>query len=68
MIHDDYYENYGVEHIPVSQIYLGVGMDNGLVIKMNEMKLKRVDTFEYDEYLKQSYYIVKEGWRNQNEN
>lgn len=68
MIHDDYYENYGVEHMPVSQIYLGLGMENDSVIKMNKMELKKVDTLEYDEYLKKSYYIVKEGWRNQNEN
>lgn len=65
-IHDDYYENYGVEPLSVSEIYVGIGLDNNLIIKMNAMKLKKISTLNYNEYLKKSYYIIKESWRDKN--
>ncbi|MEO1815576.1 MAG: hypothetical protein ABGU93_08330, partial [Acetobacterium sp.] len=63
MIHDDYYQNYGVEKMHVDKMYVGVGNFGDETIKTNSIKLKewksRVD---YHERLKQSYYIIQEHW------
>lgn len=64
IIHDDYYENYGVEGISINRIYLGLSQTNQSdTIKMEEFKLKGWDrNIDYNERLKESYYILKESW------
>ena len=64
-IHDDYYENYGVEEIPISKLYLGVCKLNQVkAAKMSPIKLDGWhDRPTYHERLKKSYFILKEDWR-----
>ncbi len=61
-IHDDYYENYGVENMSISKIYVGVGEDS--VINLKPFKLSQYgEKASYHERLKKSYYIVQNNWR-----
>ncbi len=64
IIHDDYYENYGVQGISISELYVGVSESNQKEpIKMEAVKLKGWnDNVTYHERLKESYYILKESW------
>ena len=63
IIHDDYYENYGVEDLKINKMYMGVGNGNEK-ITMKDMKLKGWKTdVTYHERLKKSYYLVKEMWK-----
>lgn len=64
-IHDDYYEHYGIENLPIESIFAGAGSSRNKEarIRMEELKLNgwgRKPT--YHERLKQSYYVVKEKW------
>lgn len=61
-IHDDYYNNYGVKNITVSNLYLGVGLNKEQVIKMSKIELEKQKSLKFDEYLKRSYYLIKENW------
>lgn len=63
-IHDDYYENYGVEGIPISQMYLGIcEADGANSAPMEAVKLKGWGAkVTYHERLKLSYSILKESW------
>lgn len=63
-IHDDYYENYGVEEIPISNLYIGIAEENGKrPSKMPAVKLKGWgNKVTYHERLKKSYYMLKEEW------
>ena len=62
-IHDDYYENFGVEEIEINQIYLGIGNENTELINLEEMKLKGWNKkVECHESLKKSYYVIKKYW------
>jgi len=62
-IHDDYYENYGVENTSISKIYVGAGIKSNITLE--PFKLKRWgEKATYHERLKNSYYIVKNDWRN----
>ncbi len=65
MIHDDYYECYGVENIQIDEMYIGIGSE--------ETKTSRImlESFAlegwgkdvtYHERLKESYYILQEYW------
>lgn len=60
-IHDDYYENYGVEPITIKSIYAGVGLPNESV-SLEEYKLKSWKKVDTTERLKKSYEIIKEYW------
>lgn len=61
-IHDDYYENYGVENMSISKIYVGVGEDSSINLK--PFKLSQYgEKASYHERLKKSYYIVQNNWR-----
>ncbi|WP_300385996.1 hypothetical protein [Clostridium sp.] len=63
-VHDDYYENYGVEGISITEIYIGayeLGYEG--IIPMEAIKLKGWrDKISYHERLKESYFILKESW------
>lgn len=65
MIHDDYYENYGVEQIHINKIYIGVGSEEDKNERI-QMKEKEVNgwgnNITYHERLKKSYYMIKELW------
>ena len=66
MIHDDYYEHYGVELTKLKEMSFGLGTDtdSGEVIPLSaQLKLKgwgRIVT--YHERLKPVYYAFKELW------
>lgn len=65
IIHDDYYENYGVENIGIKEMYVGVGTTNSIFkyIPMEKFPLKGWgNNVTYHERLKQSYYIIKKLW------
>ncbi len=64
MIHDDYYEHYGIENLQIDGVYAGIGSsEQGRRVPMNFFAMKgwgkRVTSHER---LKQSYYILKEYW------
>lgn len=64
-IHDDYFENYGIENLGIDQIYLGVGrgMEKGERIHLVPMRLKGWGKRPtYHERLKRSYYMMQELW------
>lgn len=65
-IHDDYYENYGVEGMSISQLYLGISEPNQKsTTPMGAMQLKGWrEKVTYHERLKHSYFILKESWGN----
>lgn len=65
MIHDDYYENYGVEEINIDKMYVGLGTEDekDKRITMQPFELKGWErNVTYHERLKQSYYMIKEIW------
>jgi hypothetical protein len=67
MIHDDYYEHYGVEKMEIDRIYIGLGNGNEARIELHPKKMKGWDTkVTYHERLKESYYILQEYWKNAN--
>ena len=63
-IHDDYYEHYGVEHIEIEEMYLGVTDGSGK--ERTELKPLVLEGWDgnvtYHERLKKSYYIIKDYW------
>ena len=63
-IHDDYYENYGVDHLAISKIYFGFGDGaDGARIKLSPLKLSGWgENVTYHERLKESYYILQSVW------
>ncbi len=64
-IHDDYYDgNYGIEHITIDGITVGIGT-NEKRIPMEYVKLEGWENNPtYHERLKSSYYVMKELWNN----
>lgn len=65
MIHDDYYENYGVEYIQIDEMYVGFswGDGDGYRIPMAAFPLEGWGkTVTYHERLKESYYILQDYW------
>lgn len=65
MIHDDYYEHFGIENLPIDKIYLGVGSGTNTEhrIPMSAVPLegwgRQVTSHER---LKRSYYILRDYW------
>jgi len=63
-IHDDYYENYGVEYLTIDSISVGAGTGNS-EIQMEAFALKPLGKNpSYHERLKASYYMLQEYWGN----
>ena len=64
-IHDDYYENYGVEKLKIDSLFIGVGTPDGEgEIKMNQYDLKEWgNSLKYRERLKKSYYMLSQYWK-----
>lgn len=64
-IHDDYYENYGVEYLTIDEMYVGIGSDaqKEYRIPMESFPLEGWGKHvTYHERLKESYYILKDYW------
>lgn len=65
MIHDDYYEHYGVENLHIDEMYVGLTWGDGAEdrISMASFPLEGWGkTVTYHERLKRSYYILQEYW------
>ena len=61
-IHDDHYDNFGVEGLSIRSIYIGAGQ--GGFIPMSQIPLRGWrNNVEFHERLKQSYFIMQEAWR-----
>ena len=61
-IHDDYYENYGVDSYPISEIFVSV-LTTGKA-NLSSYKLKPWGKeITYHERLKKSYQIIQKEWR-----
>lgn len=66
MIHKDYYQHYGRESQKAAKICIGAGFaaEKENAIEMKTSALKGWGTkVKYTQRLKQSYYILQEGWR-----
>ena len=65
MIHDDYYECYGIENLNIDKMYVGIGSSENAEyrLKMSPFALKGWGkTVTYHERLKKSYYMLKDYW------
>ena len=65
MIHDDYYECYGIENMNIDKMYVGIGSSENTEyrLKMSSFALKGWGkTVTYHERLKKSYYMLKDYW------
>ena len=65
MIHDDYYEHYGIENLHIDEMWVGFsfGEGNEYRIPMSSLELEGWGkTVTYHERLKKSYYILQEYW------
>ena len=65
MIHDDYYENFGVEYIHIDEMYVGMATGNATEyrIPMASLPLEGWGkSVTYHERLKESYYILQKYW------
>lgn len=63
LIHDDYYEHYGVETISISSLYAGLSFNETDVIELKEADLSKWRSVDSVERLKRSYGIVQKAWR-----
>lgn len=65
MIHDDYYEHYGVEFISIDEMYIGITdkAHSKFRTPMNPFPLEPWGRHvTYHERLKESYYMLREYW------
>ncbi len=65
MVHDDYYENYGVEYIHIDELQVGIADSENAEyrIPMDSFALEGWGrNVTYHERLKESYYILKDYW------
>lgn len=62
LIHDDYYENYGVDSYKIDEMYIGLGTKGDIALHSVALKGWN-EKVTYHERLKKSYDIVKSEWR-----
>ena len=65
MIHDDYYEHYGIEYIHIDEMYVGItdSAHREYRVNMESFPLKGWGKkVTYHERLKESYYIIRDYW------
>ncbi|MBE5869838.1 MAG: hypothetical protein E7294_01040 [Lachnospiraceae bacterium] len=68
MIHDDYYEKYGIENLQIDRIWLGLAdkKQSGYRIRMSPVLMQGWgEKVKSHERLKRSYYILREYWKPQ---
>ena len=67
LIHDDYYEHFGVEYLRIRSMNVGAGDGRSTIqmapVALNPLGKKPV----YHERLKKSYYILQSEWRENSE-
>ena len=63
-IHDDYYENYGIEYIQIDEMYVGLATAlEDTRVRMSAFALEGWgNDVTYHERLKEGYYILQEYW------
>ena len=62
LVHDDYFENFGVEGLSIREIHIGVAT-NDIPAPMSPIPLHGWrNNVEFHERLKQSYFIMQEVW------
>ncbi|GEN57061.1 hypothetical protein GCM10012290_10630 [Halolactibacillus alkaliphilus] len=62
-VHDDYYENYGVEPLSINQFTLSIYNEEGIIIDSVVVPLNRLhSTADVEEIIKPAYYQVKAHW------
>jgi len=65
-VHDDYFDNFGVEGLGISHIYIGV-TENDSFVPMSPIPLTGWrNSVEFRERLKESYFIIKNFWNGTN--
>lgn len=65
MIHDDYYQHYGIEYIQIDQMYVGAALEgeSSFRIPLSSFPLAGWGKdVTYHERLKESYYILQDYW------
>ena len=65
MIHDDYYEHYGVEYIQIDEMFVGAAVESDIKgrIPMASFPLEGWgECEEYQERLKKSYDVLQAAW------
>lgn len=65
MIHDDYYEHYGVEYIQIDEMFVGAAVESDIKgrIPMASFPLEGWGEYEeYQERLKKSYDVLQAAW------
>ena len=64
MIHDDYYEHYGIENLQIDEMYVGLSCgESEYRIPMAAVELEGWGkTVTYHERLKESYAMLKQYW------
>lgn len=65
MIHDDYYQHYGVENLQIDTMYVGVSDEKQKECRIHMAPLHLEGwgkTVTYHERLKESYFMLKDYW------
>jgi len=62
-VHDDYFDNFGVEGLSINNIYIGVARSNSSYVAMSPIYLQAWrGRLQFHERLKSSFYIIQEAW------
>ena len=63
-VHDDYFDNFGVQGLSINNIYIGVGHSDSTNVPMSPIQLQSWrGNLQFHERLKLSYFIMQEAWR-----
>lgn len=62
MVHDDYYEHYGVRSMDIKEIYIGFARE-GETARSGVFPLSGWERVAVKERKKQSYFIVRQAWK-----
>ncbi len=68
MIHDDYYEHYGIENLNIDKMSVGASADKSAPVSTGEIELEPwYKTVKTHERFKKSYYMLKDFWNTEQE-
>jgi len=63
-VHDDYFDNFGVEGLSINNIYIGVAHSDSNYVDMSPIRLQSWrGNLQFHERLKHSYFVMQEAWR-----